>query len=638
MIFERRNLMKIKRLFLGLLFAFLAFVLVACQTGGNQGGNEGGKKGSYDIVVWVGESVVELTKKQIADYNKLETTEYTINATVNPVSESKAGATVIEDVEQAADIYCFAQDQLARLVEAAAISRLGQAAAQFVEDNNDAGSVAASKVGEVTYAYPLSSDNGYFMFYDKRYIDESHLDDIEALIADCAAHNKKFSFEAEANAWYTAAYFFATGCTSLWSTLEDGTFDAAQDNFNSAKGIIALRGLRDLVTKTNFVNSAANDFSAEDVTGASAVVISGTWISSSVQETLGANMGVTDLPSFKVNGVSYHLGSFAGYKLMAVKPQSDAVKQAQLHKLAQYLSGEAAQTERFNEVQWGPSNKAAQELDAVKANAPLAALAKQSQYAIPQGQYPDLWWKIAGTLGAAVKELAADAADSAYQAILNDYQTSIDAIAHTDGFQHTDVNYSEHTWGVVGSFAGSNWGGDGDDVALVASEDGKTYTSSVITFAEGDEFKIRADGAWDINVGKNGDEGGANIVVEEAGDYVIKMTIDENNNATIVAVSQQMTYGVIGSFSPSGWSTDVDMVESETAGTFTAEVTFNAGEKFKIRGNHSWESGVNLGDDGNGGVANAGSSGDWTIAEAGTYVITLVVGTDGTYQVSWQAK
>ena len=164
------------------------------------------------------------------------------------------------------------------------------------------------------------------------------------------------------------------------------------------------------------------------------------------------------------------------------------------------------------------------------------------------------------------------------------------------------------------------------------------YTSGVITFEEGDEFKIRADGAWDINVGKNGDEGGANIVIDEAGDYVIKMTIDENNNATIVAVSQQMSYGVIGSFSPSGWSTDVDMVESETAGTFTAEVTFNAGEQFKIRGNHSWDSGVNLGDDGNGGVVNSGSSGNWTIAEAGTYVITLVVGTDGTYQVSWQAK
>ena len=443
-----------KKLFLGLMIAMLTFVLVAC------GGSKA--KGNYQITVWVGESVVDLTKKQIEAYNKLSTTEYTFDATVNPVSESKAGATVIEDVENAADIYCFAQDQLARLVEAAAISKLGQGAASFVETNNDAGSVAASKVGDATYAYPLSSDNGYFMFYDKRFIDESHLDDIDALIADCAAANKKFSFEAEANAWYTAGFFFATGCTSLWNTLEDGTFDTATDTFNSPKGVTALKGLRNLVTKTNFVNSAANDFSADaSAVGASAVVISGTWISASVAETLGSNMGVTDLPSFTVDGKAYHLGSFAGYKLMAVKPQSDATKLAQLHKLAQYLSGEECQNERFNEVQWGPSNKVAQEKDAVKSNAPLAALAKQSQYAIPQGQYPDLWWKIAGTLGAAVKELDAAAADSAYEAILADYQTAIDAIAHTDGFQHTDIAWADHEWGVVGSFAGSNWGNDG---------------------------------------------------------------------------------------------------------------------------------------------------------------------------------
>ena len=224
--------MKIKRLFLGLLVIALTVVaLVGCQS-----------KSNYDITVWVGESVVELTKKQIEDYNNLETTKHKFNATVNPVSESQAGSTVIEDVEKAADIYCFAQDQLTRLVEASAISKLGNAAAEFVSTNNDAGSVSATKVGDAIYAYPLSSDNGYFMFYDKRFIDESHLDSVTDLLADCAKAGKNFSFEAEKNAWYTAAYFFATGCVSEWSTKEDGTFNAAHDTFNSAEGIIALKG------------------------------------------------------------------------------------------------------------------------------------------------------------------------------------------------------------------------------------------------------------------------------------------------------------------------------------------------------------------------------------------------------------
>ena len=621
--------MKIKRLFLGLLVIALTVVaLVGCQS-----------KSNYDITVWVGESVVELTKKQIEDYNNLETTKHKFNATVNPVSESQAGSTVIEDVEKAADIYCFAQDQLTRLVEASAISKLGNAAAEFVSTNNDAGSVSATKVGDAIYAYPLSSDNGYFMFYDKRFIDESHLDSVTDLLADCAKAGKNFSFEAEKNAWYTAAYFFATGCVSEWSTKEDGTFNSAHDTFNTAEGIVALKGLRELVVHPNYVNSAKNDFSADaSATGASAVVISGTWISASVQETLGDDMGVTDLPSFKVGDKEYHLGSFAGYKLMGVKPQSDATKQAELHKLAQYLSGEKAQSERFDKVQWGPSNKADQELDKVKQNAPLAALAKQSAYAIPQGQYPKLWWDIAGSLGAAVKELAADAADSAYQAVLKDYFDAISALANTDGKKHTEIVWADHTWGVVGGFAGSAWGEEGE-IAMTASSDNKTFTSSTITFAAGDEFKVRADGKWDISVGKDGEtEDAANIKIEEAGDYVIKMTIDEDNNATIVAVAAAMTYGVVGGFAASGWNNDVVMTETATAGTFTAEVTANANDGFKIRGNGDWNSGVNLGDDGNGGVANSGSSGNWTFAETGTYVVTLVVNADGSYTVTWALK
>ena len=47
------------------------------------------------------------------------------------------------------------------------------------------------------------------------------------------------------------------------------------------------------------------------------------------------------MPSFEVDGTEYHMGSFNGFKLMGVKPQSDANKQAALHKLAQYLSGAA---------------------------------------------------------------------------------------------------------------------------------------------------------------------------------------------------------------------------------------------------------------------------------------------------------
>ena len=51
---------------------------------------------------------------------------------------------------------------------------------------------------------------------------------------------------------------------------------------------------------------------------------------------------------------------------------------------------------------------------------------------------------------------------------------------------------ADHTFGVIGSFAASNWGGAGSDVAMTASADGKSYSAEVALKA-GDAFKVRAD-------------------------------------------------------------------------------------------------------------------------------------------------
>ncbi|MBQ3669479.1 MAG: hypothetical protein II920_09690, partial [Clostridia bacterium] len=64
--------------------------------------------GEYDITVWVGESIVDLTKKQIEDFNATNTMGIKFNAVVEPVSEADSATSMILDVEAGADIYCFA--------------------------------------------------------------------------------------------------------------------------------------------------------------------------------------------------------------------------------------------------------------------------------------------------------------------------------------------------------------------------------------------------------------------------------------------------------------------------------------------------------------------------------------------------
>ena len=288
------------------------------------------EKKTYDITIWVAEKAVDLTKKQIADFNETNEDGIVFNATVEPVSEADAATQMITDVEAGGDIFCFAQDQFARLVQAGALAKLGVKAAETVTAQNDAGTVAAATSGDTLYAYPLTSDNGYFMYYDKSVIPEEDVDSLEKLIADCEAAQKYFAFEQQTSAWYLASFFFATGCKSEWTTDDSGAFISVSDTFNSDNGLIAVKGMKKLVDSPFHLSAGG----ADQFNQGAAVLVSGTWDFEAVKGILGDNMGVTDLPSFEVDGKEYHLGSFNGCKLMGVKPQVDAEKGAALNKLA----------------------------------------------------------------------------------------------------------------------------------------------------------------------------------------------------------------------------------------------------------------------------------------------------------------
>jgi len=381
--------------------------------------------GEYDITIWVAENAVELTKKQIEDFNTTNDAGIKFNATVEAVSEADAATQMITDVEAGGDIFCFAQDQFARLVQAGALAKLGVKAAETVTANNDAGTVAAATSGDTLYAYPLTSDNGYFMYYDKSVIPEEDVDSLEKLIADCEAAQKYFAFEQQTSAWYLASFFFATGCRSEWTTDDTGAFISVNDNFNSDNGLISAKGLKKLVDSPFHLSAGG----ADQFNQGAAILVSGTWDFEAVKNILGDNMGVTDLPSFEVDGKEYHLGSFNGCKLMGVKPQVDATKGAALHRLAQYLTGEKAQMERFEALSWGPSNLADQASEAVQSNPGLAALLAQAPYSVPQGQIHGSWWDIGKVIAEDVKAATDEAG---LKQALQNYYDKINSLFNLD--------------------------------------------------------------------------------------------------------------------------------------------------------------------------------------------------------------
>ena len=83
---------------------------------------------------------------------------------------------------------------------------------------------------------------------------------------------------------------------------------------------------------------------------------------------------------------------------------------------------------------------------------------------------------------------------------------------------------ADHTYGIVGSFEGSNWE-DGGDVAMESAGD-NVWTGEVELKAN-DEFKVRADGKWDYSWG----DGENNFVCPADGTYVVTITFDGANGS-----------------------------------------------------------------------------------------------------------
>ena len=371
---------------------------------------------SGEVKIWVAEATVDFTKEQVEAFKAAHPEYANMTVVVEPVGEGDAAGKMITDVEAGADIFGFAQDQLARLVAAGALEEVEPGNAEVVKAENDAGSVGAVTLGDTMYAYPMTSDNGYFLYYDKSVVTDPT--SLEKILADCEAAGKSFYFEINSG-WYQTAFFFGAGCELTFDSNDEGQLVAMNSTYASENGVKALKAMINTAKSPAFVNGS----SVSNATNLAAIV-DGVWDSTPAKELFGENYAATKLPT--VDG--FQLGGFGGFKMLGVKPQTDEDKLAACDALAAYLTSADVQLARYKAVGWGPSNLAAQQDPAVQEDVALAALGAQLAYTIPQGQYPNGYWTAAEGLGDDIlADKLDDADDAALLEVLNTFVANCEA-------------------------------------------------------------------------------------------------------------------------------------------------------------------------------------------------------------------
>lgn len=339
--------------------------------------------------VWASEEDQALTT-QLIDNFKSTYSDVTFDITLGSESESTAKDTVLTDVEAAADVYAFADDQINELVQAGALQEVAATYTYDVKSANSAGAVEAASVGGKLYAYPMTADNGYFMFYDASVFSESDVQSLEKMLEVAEAAGKKVAMDIS-NGWYIYSFFQGAGYEL---TLNDDGSNTCTWNASGATDV--AQTIMNLCETNTLVNMNDEQMATAIAEGTVAAAVNGTWRAETAADAWGDNYAATKLPTFNVAGKDCQMSSYSGYKLVGVNPYSANIGWAML--LAEYLTNEESQTARFEARGLGPANINAASSSAVQANPAIAALAEQAAYATPQ-RVGGNFWAPAETLG-----------------------------------------------------------------------------------------------------------------------------------------------------------------------------------------------------------------------------------------------
>lgn len=346
--------------------------------------------GDVNLTMWGAEEDQTMLREMADAFIAENADKGNVTIQIGVQSESNAKDTVLADPESAADVFAFADDQLNELVAAGALQEI-LLNTDDVKNRNLAGSVEAATLNDKLYAYPMTADNGYFLYYDSSVLTDEDVQSMDALLAKADAAGKKFMMSLN-DAWYIYSFYSGAG---LVATLADDGVNTIC-NWNEAPGADVTQAILDIASQPAFKSGADADIASGIKDGSCCAAISGTWNANTAQETWGDSYAATKLPTYTMSGEQIQMGSFSGYKLVGVNPHSANVGIAMM--LADYITNEDNQAKRFNDRQLGPSNITVNASDAVQAAPAIAALAQQSDFATLQRVGAN-YWDSAASLG-----------------------------------------------------------------------------------------------------------------------------------------------------------------------------------------------------------------------------------------------
>ena len=327
------------------------------------------------LTVWGAEEDEALLEEIFASFQAHYAGQADFQISYQAQSESNCKDALLGDLEGGADVFTFADDQVAALAAAGGLDPIADAAA--VRGACLPAAVEAASVGDTLYAYPLTADNGYFLYYNKAYLTQEDVQSLDRMLEAAAQAGKLVSMDWS-SAWYVYAFFGNTGLEVGLN--QDGLTNYCTWNSSDGpiRGVDVAQAMLDIAASPAFSDRPDVEFLDGVRDGTVIAGISGVWNAVAVEEVWGGDMGAAKLPTYTCAGRQVQMASFSGCKLVGVNAYSEHPDWAD--RLAQWIASEENQRLRFEMRGQGPANASAASSSQVQSSPAIAALLEQSNY------------------------------------------------------------------------------------------------------------------------------------------------------------------------------------------------------------------------------------------------------------------
>ncbi|MBR2646432.1 MAG: extracellular solute-binding protein [Clostridia bacterium] len=381
-------------------------ILALCTAFGFCGCKGKGDPNTIKLTVWVSEADRAFAQSVVEEF-KAKNPDKKYQISIDIQGENDVATRVLNDVENAADVYSCLNDQLSKLINGDALARIAGERLERVKAANSADAMDSVTIkangAEGVYGMPYT-DNTFFLYYNKAVLTETDVQTLDGILAKCNA-NKQFAYPMT-DGWYSTAFYFGKGLGYEITYNDNLAETSISCDFDNETGVAVTEAIWNYV-KDPRVKADANDskITAGFNDGSIVAAASGIWNRKTIEGYLGDNFAAAKLPTYtfnkgKVGEEQVQLTSFAGYKLMGVnnysKHKTDAMD------FAEFYTNKENQIKHFEARGFVPTDESARADEKVQADVCAKAITQQLQHSKTQKEVPSTLWVPMEGLGTAM--------------------------------------------------------------------------------------------------------------------------------------------------------------------------------------------------------------------------------------------